>query len=104
MSRHDYQWINSRTLKMPCMECRQDFEAVRRDACFCSSTCRKKASRRKERVQRAALNAIREIEFLKETRRLRPDLEVFVHEAFITLIKQLDVTTGVSQVEVHRYL
>ena len=98
MRRRDYKWINNRQMEMPCMECGKTFTAARDDACFCGPSCRKKASRRKERVQQALVNAMRDIQFLKVTQVLRPDLKAEVDEALDTLRRDLGVTTGVSQI------
>jgi hypothetical protein len=82
MRRSDYTWEGGGMMRMPCMECNQMFSARRDDACYCSVNCRKKASRRKAHVKEAAAIAIEQIEFLKKTRQLRPDLEDDVLAAF----------------------
>ena len=102
MRQRDYKWINNRQMEMPCMECGKTFTAARDDACFCGPSCRKKASRRKERIQQALVNAMRDIQFLKVTQVLRPDLKAEVDEALDTLRRDLGVTTGASQKTVHR--
>ena len=82
MQRNDYTWEGAGMMRMPCMECNQMFSARRNDACYCSINCRKKASRRKARVKEAAEICMAQIEFLKQTQKLRPDLEDDVLAAF----------------------
>lgn len=98
MRRYDYVYKGG-FIEMPCRECGKTFGAQRRDASFCSPACRKKANRRKAKVQEAAQLVVDQLKFLQQTRDLRPDLHSDVRMALNTIKWQLNVTAGTSQNE-----
>ena len=100
MRRTDYVWNSSGNYTMPCWECGQKFTAQRKDACYCSPNCRKKANRRKAQVQEAVQLVVEQLKFLQKTRDLRPDLARDVQAGFNAIKWQLGVTAGTSQLVV----
>jgi hypothetical protein len=59
-----------------CEMCGNSFQASRWDAKFCGQNCRKKFSRRKEQIRRAASSAIAEIRFIQSMMRQHEDLQI----------------------------
>lgn len=104
MHRSDYVWEGGGMMRMPCWECGDNFSARRDDAKYCGPNCRKKANRRKTRVQEAAQIAVEQLKFLQETQRLRPDLAGDVRIALNVIKWQLDVTAGTSHKEVQLFV
>jgi len=102
MRRNDFVWEGGGLIRMPCLECGENFSAKRCDAKFCSPNCRKSYSRRKAKINQAAQDALRCIQAIQRTQRERPDLDWECHQALKTLKESLGVTTGVSQLVVQR--
>lgn len=92
MRRHDYVWEGGGLLRMPCLECGQNFSARRCDAKFCSGNCRKAWSRRKAQIGRDLAIAYQSIESIRRVQRERPDLEYECYRAIEQLRNALGVT------------
>jgi hypothetical protein len=92
MRRFDYVWEGGGLLRMPCLECGENFSAKRRDAKFCSANCRKAWSRRKEQIGRDLAIAYQSIESIRRVQRERPDLEDECYAALARLKTLLAVT------------
>lgn len=92
MRRYDYVWEGGGLLRMPCLECGENFSAKRCDAKFCSSNCRKSWSRRKEQIGRDLSIALQSIESIRRVQRERPDLDGECFMALTRLKAQLAVT------------
>lgn len=102
MRRYDYVWEGAGMYRMPCMECGQNFSARRTDAMYCGPSCRKKANRRKAQVQEAAQLVVVQLNFLRQTRKMRPDLDSEIRAAFNVIRWQLYEVTGSPKDEVER--
>jgi hypothetical protein len=64
------------SVTLSCLECGRDFEARRAHARFCSANCRKRNSRRKENIQRAAAHALSQIAEIRRLAARYPDTEI----------------------------
>jgi hypothetical protein len=94
MRRSDYSWEGGGYMRMPCLECGQNFSTRRCDAKYCSQNCRKQASRRKEKVELACSVALQQIELIQRTRRERSDLEWECYSALRKIAAALGVTAA----------
>lgn len=74
-----------------CEVCRKTFAASRRDSRFCSNTCRQRAHRRKQQMQREKARALSSIGFIQKYAQIHPDLR---EEAMAMLNEILAVTTA----------
>lgn len=94
MRRTDYVWEGGGLVRMPCLECGENFSARRCDAKFCSANCRKAWSRRKEQIERDASIAYQSIESIRRLQRERPDLGLECYQALKRLKDLLGVTAA----------
>lgn len=63
-----------------CEICGKEFVAQRSDARFCTATCRKRNSRRKESIERTGSNILASISALNRDREKHPDLAPLIDE------------------------
>lgn len=66
----------ARVTDKTCAECGGSFHALRSDAKYCSGNCRKQSSRRKERIRRAAKNAIAHVLEIRRLSAQYPDMAI----------------------------
>lgn len=93
MIRDEAKW-NSRVgaYELPCLQCGTSFFAKRSDAKFCGAICRKASARRKEQIERAAMNAIGQIAYIRSMASKYPDLEIVAGLQLDRLAKELNVS------------
>lgn len=89
--RSDYVWEGGGMLRMPCLECKENFSTTRRDAKYCGDTCRKRANRRRKTILSDAENVAATIRRLKQMQIDRDDLQSELYQA-LKLIR--DAATG----------
>jgi len=79
--RSDCIWEGGGYFRIPCLECRQNFSARRRDALYCSDTCRKRANRRRQSILVEAESIVNKIRHLEQLQRERDDLQGELYRA-----------------------
>jgi len=77
--------------RFTCEICRKTFAASRSDSRYCSNTCRQRAHRRKQQMQREKARALDSIRFIEKYAQIHPDLR---QEAMAMLNEILAVTTA----------